>query len=70
MIFRYEKSSEYEKDKRIRNITTTARNGKEDTVNKENHKNMSVQNKSRNALININGSDSSAKPPQSVKNQN
>ena len=36
-------------------------------VNKENHKNMSVQNKSRNALININGSDSSAKPPQSPK---
>ena len=67
MIFRYEKSSEYEKDKRIRNITTTARNGKEHTVNKENHKNMSVQNKSRNALININGSDSSAKPPQSPK---
>ena len=28
---------------------------------------MSVQNKSRNALININGSDSSAKPPQSPK---
>merc|ERR1739844_330740 len=47
--------------------TTTARNCKEDTANKENHKNMSVQNKSRNALININGSDSSAKPPQSPK---
>merc|ERR1712083_298191 len=34
----YEKSSEYEKDKRIRNITTTARNGKEDTAKKKKKK--------------------------------
>ena len=68
--FRYEKSSEYEKDKRIRNITNSAKqrsNKEETTEEKENRRNMSVQNRSRNALINISANDSSAKPPQSPK---
>merc|ERR1711997_894548 len=66
----YEKSSEYEREKRVRNIATSAkqRSSKDDKEGKENQRNMSTQNKSRNALININkNAGSSAKPPHSPK---
>ena len=74
IAFRYEKSSEYEKDKRIRNITTSSkprnnREVKEHVEDKENQRNMTIQNRSRNALININGTEPSAKPPQSPKSK-
>merc|ERR1712053_18706 len=66
----YEKSSEYEREKRVRNIASSAkqRSSKDDKEGKENQRNMSIQNKSRNALININkNAGSSAKPPHSPK---
>jgi len=67
----YEKSSEYEKEKRIRNIACSSnrRNIKDDTEGKENQKNLSIQNRSRNALLNINNANKEAtsKPPQSPK---
>ena len=71
ILFRYEKSSEYEKEKRIRNIAnpSTRHNLKDDTEGKENQKNLSIQNRSRNALFNINNAnkEASSKPPQSPK---
>jgi len=67
----YEKSSEYEKEKRIRNVANSSnrRNYKDDTEGKENQKNISIQNRNRNALLNINNAtkDTSSKPPQSPK---
>ena len=71
-FLRYEKSSEYEKEKRIRSIANSSnrRNfNDDDTEGKENKKNLSIQNRSRNALLNINNSnkETSSKPPQSPK---
>ena len=56
----------------FRNITYSSkqrnnREVKEEAEGKENKRNMSTQNRSRNALININSIESSAKPPQSPK---
>ena len=71
LIFRYEKSSDYEKDKHIRNITSTCHNGKpglETKSNKEckeNKKNLTIQNQNRTTLLNSSGIDSAKKPPQS-----
>jgi len=62
----YEKSSEFEQEQRIRNIANVSRQ-RDDTEGKENQRNMSIQNRNRNSLLNINTKESATKPPQSPK---